>query len=98
MLYRATSRAVADRIKAEGFRGHEVLCGEHPAIGGTWLKDNPETDSTLGLVLISIEIPDDELANQPTPDRSLARNHRINDYYVDAEILNRHLESIQIEL
>ncbi len=96
-LYHATSRAVAERIMAEGFHGHEVLYGEHPATGGTWLNDNPETQSTLGLVLISIDIPDDELANQPTPEQRLPRSQRTNDYYVDAEILNRHLKSIQIE-
>jgi hypothetical protein len=96
-LYHATSRAMAERIKAEGFHGHEVLYGEHPATGGNWLKDNPETDSTLGLVLMSIEIPDDELADQPTQDQRLLESQRTNDYYVDAEILNRHLESIQIE-
>ena len=96
-LYHATSRAVAERIKAEGFHGHEVFYGEHPATGGTWLNDNAETDSTLGLVLMSIDIPDDELSNQPTPDQRLPQSQRANDYYVDAEILNRHLESIQIE-
>ena len=70
----------------------------YPATGGNWLKDDPETDSTLGLVLISIEIPDDELTDQPTRDQGLLESQRTNDYYVDAEILNRHLESIQIEL
>jgi hypothetical protein len=46
---------------------------------------------------MSIEIPDDELADQPTQDQRLLESQRTNDYYVDAEILNRHLESIQIE-
>ena len=32
-LYHATSRAIAERIKAEGFVGHEVFYGEHPATG-----------------------------------------------------------------
>jgi hypothetical protein len=96
-LYHATSRATAERIRAEGFHGHEVFYGEHPATGGNWLNDNPKTDSTLGLVLMSIDIPDDELANQPTPDQQLLESQQSNDYYVDAEILNRHLESIQIE-
>lgn len=96
-LYHATSRAVAERIKAEGFHGHEVFYGKHPATGGTWLNDDPEADSTLGLVLMSIDIPDDELANQPTPNEHLPQSRRTDDYYVDAEILNRHLESIQIE-
>src|SRR5207248_6135170 len=96
-LYHATSRATAERIKAEGFHGHEVFYGEHPATGGNWLNDNPRTDSTLGLVLMSIDIPDDELANQPTPDQQVLESQQSNDYYVDAEILNRHLQSIQIE-
>jgi hypothetical protein len=96
-LYRATSRAVAERITAEGFHGHEVFYGEHPANAGNWLNDNPETQSTLGLVMMSIDIPDNELANQPTAEQRLPRSRRTNEYYVDAEILNRHLESIQIE-
>jgi hypothetical protein len=96
-LYHVTSRGVAERIKAEGFHGHEVLYGEHPATDGNWLNDNPKTESTLGLVLMSIDIPDDELANQPTPEQRLAQSQRTNDYYVDAEILNRHLDSIQVE-
>jgi hypothetical protein len=96
-LYYATSRATAERIKAEGFHGHVVFYGEHPATGGNWLSDNPKTDSTLGLVMMSIEIPDDELADQPTRDQQFLKSEQADDYYVDAEILNRHLESIQIE-
>jgi hypothetical protein len=96
-LYHATSRASAERIKAEGFHGHVVFYGEHPATGGNWLSDNPKTESTLGLVLMSSEIPDDELADQPTRDRQLLEKQQTNDYDVDAAILNRHLESIQIE-
>jgi hypothetical protein len=96
-LYHATSRAVAERIQAEGFHGHEVMYGEHPATGGAWLNDDPETASTLGLVVMSIDIPEDELANQPTPDQRLPQRQGIKDYYVDAEILNRHLDSVQIE-
>ena len=96
-LYHATSRAIAERIKVEGFVTHEVLYGEHPVTGGNWLRDNPETDPTVGLVMMSIEIPDDELADQPTPDQRLHDDQQSNDYYVEAEILNRHLDSIQIE-
>ena len=96
-LYQATSRAIAERIKLEGFHGHGVFYREHPATGGNWLNDNPETDPTVGLVMMSIEIPDDELADQPTPDQRLHDGQRSNEYYVGAEILNRHLDSIQIE-
>jgi hypothetical protein len=96
-LYHVTSRAVAERITREGFHGHGVLDGERPATGGNWLNDNPETYPTLGLVMMSIEIPDEELAEQPTHDIALPGGRQSNDYYVDAEILNRHLDSIQVE-
>jgi hypothetical protein len=96
-LYHATSRAIAERIKVEGFVTHEVLYGEHPVTGGNWLRDNPETDPSVGLVMMSIEIPDDELADQPPEDQRLRDGQRSNEYYVGAEILNRHLDSIQIE-
>ena len=96
-LYHATSRVVAERIKAEGFHTHEVLYGEHPTTGGNWLNDNPETDPTVGLVMMSIEVPDDELADQPTADQRLHDGQRSNEYYVGADILNRYLDSIQIE-
>jgi hypothetical protein len=96
-LYHATSRVIAERIKLEGFHGHGVFYGEHPATGGNWLNDNPETVPTVGLVMVSIEIPDDQLADQPTQDQRLPDGQQSNDYYVDAEILNRHLDSIQIE-
>ena len=95
-LYHATSRSIAERIKVEGFHTHEILHREHPATGGNWLNDNPETDPTVGLVMMSIEIPDDELADQPTQNQRL-EGQRSDDYYVEAEILNRHLDSIQIE-
>lgn len=74
-----------------------MFYGEHPATGANWLNDNPETHSTLGLVLMSIEIPDDELNNQPPLERRLPKSRRANDYYADAEIRNRHLQTIQIE-
>jgi hypothetical protein len=96
-LYHATSRAIAERIKVEGFPTHEVLYREHPATGGNWLRDNPETDPTAGLVMMSIEIPDDELADQPLQDQPLRVGEGSDDCYVEAEILNRHLDSIQIE-
>jgi hypothetical protein len=96
-LYHVTSRAVAERIVLEGFHGHGVLDGERPATGGNWLSDNPDTYPTLGLVMMSIEIPDRELADQPTSHMQLPDGRRGNDYYVDAEILNRHLDSIQID-
>jgi len=47
--------------------------------------------------MMSIEIPDDELADQPTEDQRLRDGQRSNEYYVGADILNRHLDSIQIE-
>ena len=96
-LYHVTSRALGERIKAEGFHGHGVLDGERPATGGNWLSDSPETDPDLGLVMMSIEIPADELADQPTQDQRFPDGRRSNDYYVDATILNRHLDSLQIE-
>ena len=95
-LYHVTSRSLADRIKAEGFHGHEVFDGRHPATEGNWLKNDPDTESTLGVVIMSIEIPDAELADQPRPDH-VPEGGQTDDYYVDAEILNRHLETIQIE-
>jgi hypothetical protein len=96
-LYHVTSRALAERIKVEGFHGHGVFDGERPATGGNWLNDNPETYPTLGLVMMSIEIPDGELADQPTQYQRLPDGRQSNDYYVDAEILNEHLDSLQIE-
>jgi len=96
-LFHVTSRVLAERIKLEGFHGHGVLDGERPATGGNWLTDNPETYPTLGLVIMSIEIPADELANQPTQSQRLPDGQHGNDYYVDAKILNRHLDSLQIE-
>jgi len=96
-LYHVTSRALAEQIKLEGFHGHEVLDGERPATGGNWLTDNTETDPTLGLVMMSIEVPADELATQPTQNQRLPDGKHSTDYYVDAEILNRHLDSLQIE-
>ena len=96
-LYHATSRVIAERIRLEGFHGHGVFYGEHPTTGGNWLNDNPASYPTLGLVMMSIEIPDEALADQPTQDQWLHDGRKSNDYYVDAEILNRHLESIQIE-
>ena len=96
-LYHATSRVIAERIQLEGFHGHGVFYGEHPATGGNWLHDDPESCPTLGLVMMSIEVPDDELAHQPTRDQWLPDDRKRNDYYVDAELLNRHLESILIE-
>ena len=96
-LYHVTSRVLAERIKADGFHGHETFYGQHPATGGNWLKNDSETESTLGLVLLSIEVPDDEVADQPTPDPRVLESDRTDDYFVDAEILNRHLDSVQIE-
>jgi hypothetical protein len=96
-LYHVTSRALAERIKVEGFHGHGVFDGERPAIGGNWLNDHPEAYSNFGLVVMSIEIPDDELVDQPTQVQHLHDGRPSNDYYVDANILNQHLESVQIE-
>ena len=96
-LYHATSRVIAERIQHEGFHGHGVFYGEHPATGGNWLNDNPESYPTLGLVMMSIEVPDEALADQPTQEQRLHDGRKSNDYYVDAQILNRYLDSIQIE-
>lgn len=54
-------------------------------------------DPTVGPVMMSIEVPDDELADQPTEDQRLHDGRRSNEYYVGAEVLNRHLDSMQIE-
>ena len=97
MLYHVTSRALAERIKVEGFHGHGVLEGERPATGGNWLNDNPEAYSNFGLVVMSIDIPDDELVDQPTQVQPLHDGRVSNDYYVDAKILNQHLDSVRIE-
>lgn len=96
-LYHVTSRALAERIKLEGFRGHGVLDGERPVTGGNWLNDNPEVCPTLGLVVMSIEVPDDELVDHASQDRRMHDGDRGNDHYVDAKILNRHLDSVQID-
>jgi hypothetical protein len=96
-LYHATSRAIAERIKVEGFYGHAVFSGERPATGGSWLKDNPGTDATLGLVMMSIAIPDDELVDQAIQAHPVLEGQRSKDYSVDAKTLNRYLKSIQIE-
>ena len=96
-LYHVTSRAVAERIEIDGFHGHGVFYGDHPATGGNWLNDNPEVDPTLGLVMMSIEVPDDELVDQPTRDQRSPDGRQSNDYYVDAAILNRHLDSVHID-
>ena len=96
-LYHATSRAIAERLKVEGFHDHGIFYGEHPATGGNWLEDEPDVHPTLGLVMISIEIPDAELADQPVPDQQLLNRKQGGDYYVDAGILNRHLDTLQIE-
>ena len=47
--------------------------------------------------MMSIDIPDRELASQPTQDQRLHDGRHSKDYYVDADILNRHLDSIEIE-
>jgi len=96
-LYHVTSRALGERIKLDGFHGHGVLDGDRPATGGNWLSDNPETCPTLGLVMMSIEIPDEELADQPPQYQRMPDGQQNNDYYVDATILNRHLDSLHIE-